>query len=226
MSAKVGCSLGGHGSLCSVNDRLGCHHHCRPGRPHILTSDHDFSSFSQLSKCFYGQTGEIHSQKRQRTKFCFHHLSILREAMPWRFLFCSVIARCFIRLGMLVYKGTRPLGNANSSAIPVADRHQMKVFQSVIRAALRRILDIFIILILSCCFLFQVSLCLPPPWLPLILFKMWFRCWFNLKCHNWRRATSVGTLPWTLTCETRCQIKADTFGSTLQNNHCSQAWCF
>lgn len=34
-------------------------------------------------------------------------------------------------------------------AIPVADRHQMKAFQSVIRVALGRILDIFIILILS-----------------------------------------------------------------------------
>lgn len=40
------------------------------------------------------------------------------------------------------------------------------------------------------------------------------------------RATSVGTLPWTVTCEERCQIKADAFGSALQNSHRSQAWCF
>lgn len=36
--------------------------------------------------------------------------------------------------------------------IPVADMHQMKAFQCVIRAALGRILDIFIILILSLLF--------------------------------------------------------------------------
>lgn len=43
MSAKVGGrNPGGHGSQRSVNDRLGCHHHCRHGCPQhqIMTSTH------------------------------------------------------------------------------------------------------------------------------------------------------------------------------------------
>lgn len=44
--------------------------------------------------------------------------------------------------------------------IPVADRHQMKAFHGVMKAALGRILDIVIILILS--LLFPLS-SYPPP---------------------------------------------------------------